>query len=576
MIRYCSIVLLFLSFAFTGYAQEEEDPFADYSYLWEKPEKKKKEKKKKKQQQQDSTQTEKTVQADSLQVADSTQVETVVTDTLDQTTPEVVVDTVNTALTAAEIAALEREQFVQDSIKSAEKAEKQAKRKEKSEGREKPEDFRAGLPKMNPSSSINGGFTYTMIDGKSYVGMVLAPEFTLGKVGVGLEIPAMYGLDDQKFRTEVFTDGVGALRVIRYVRYGNQKVDPVYVKVGSLSNVMIGYGGLMNNYSNSVSYEKRKIGAHFDFNVKGLAGMEGFYSDFDPSSFNLMAVRPYVRPLSWSALPIIETLEVGSTYISDHDQTALLSTGEIEETYKFTEEGISAFGFDAGLTLLRVPFIQIDLFTNYSKLNVMSEALQDSIDNAVTANSLVLEGGDFKKGSGFSAGLNFRFHFIADLLSTDIRIERLSYTDYYLPQFFDTYYEINKDNKIFSLTGAGQMKGIYGSLTGHILKKVQLGGSLMIPDQITEASPATVALNADVDRLADKLSIHAMYFKGGLTDLNDAFKLDDRSLARVRFVYHLNKFMVTGVEYSWAFTPTDDGFKTTQYVSPFFGLSIQF
>ena len=511
MFRYYPLFAFLCATTFTCFAQEDEDdPFSDYSYLWEDPKEKKKNEKLKK-------------------------------------------------------------KAEQDSLKEA-----VSESKEPRETKELPPDFRAGLPKKNPTNSINGGLTYTVIDGKAYAGLILAPEFTLGKVGVGLEIPVMYGLDDNSFRTEVFTDGVGALRTIRYLRYGNQKVDPIYVKVGSLSNLMIGYGGLVNNYANSISYEKRKVGMHFDVNYKGLGGIEGMYSDFDPSSFNLMAIRPYARPLSWSNIPVVRTLELGATYISDKDQTTLLgSENGDESTYLFTNEGISAVGADVGLTLLSVPFIQIDLFSNFSQLQVVSQALADTIIAEVGRDSLELVNGTFENGYGLSVGLNFRFHFIADLLSTDIRIERLNYSDYYLPQFFDSYYEINKDNKIYSLVYARKMQGFYGSLTGHILNKVRLGGSLMIPDNISEVSPAMISLNADVDRLADKISIHGRYFKGGLADLGDAFKLDERSLARVRFVYHMNKFLVAGVEYSWAFAPTDDGFKTTQYVSPFFGLSIQ-
>lgn len=183
----------------------------------------------------------------------------------------------------------------------------------------------------------------------------------------------------------------------------------------------------------------------------------------------------------------------------------------------------------------------------------------------------------FQDGTGASVGVNFRFHFIADLLSTDIRIERLNYSDHYLPQFFDATYEINKDAKIYALGAAEKMSGFYGSLTGHILKKVQLGGSLMIPDDITEATPATVRVNADLDRLADKFSFHGSYIKGNLTDLGDTFKFDERSLAKLRVVYHLNKFLAAGFDYYWAFTPTaDGGYKATKYVSPYFGLSIQF
>jgi len=408
--------------------------------------------------------------------------------------------------------------------------------------------------------------------------LVLNPEFSIGKVGVGLNVPVLYGLDDQSIRTEIFKDGVGAARLITYIRYGVQKADPVYVKVGQLNNTMVGFGGLINNYTNSTSFEKRKVGLHYDLNVKGLAGIDGVYSDFSPGSFNLFAIRPYVRPMAWTPIPIVRTFEFGATIVRDKDQSKIVTSDSTSTSYLFTRNGIGAFGLDMGVTLLRVPFIQIDLFATYSKLNVTSEALTDSLEsNYATTNEPSIMSDGFENGSGASVGINFRFHFIADILSTDVRIERLNYSDHYLPQFFDATYEINKDARIYALGGAEKMSGFYGSLTGHILKKVQLGGSLMIPDDVTEATPATVRVNADLDRLADKFSFHGSYIKGNLTDLGDTFKFDERSLAKLRVIYHLNKFLAAGFDYYWAFTPTaDGGYKPTKYVSPYFGVSVQF
>ena len=70
--------------------------------------------------------------------------------------------------------------------------------------------------------------------------------------------------------------------------------------------------------------------------------------------------------------------------------------------------------------------------------------------------------------------------------------------------------------------------------------------------------------------------MNAQYYKGGLADLGDAFTLDERSQVKVRFSYHLNKFLVTGMDYFWSWTRSENGFEKTQYASPFFGLNIQF
>lgn len=448
--------------------------------------------------------------------------------------------------------------------------------KPKEKGKAAPvNDFRSGMPNSSPSQ-VNAGLTFTQIDGQNFVGLVLNPEFSIGKVGVGLNVPILYGLDDNKVRTDIFEDGVGPARLITYLRYGVQKRDPVYFRIGQLDGVSIGFGGLVNNYTNSTSLEKRKLGLHLDFNWRGLGGVEAMYSDFDPASQNLLVIRPYARPLATTGIPIVNTFEVGAIFASDKDQTAIASTDSTTSNYALTENGISAFGLDAGLTVWKIPFVQVDAFFTYSQLKLGKGGLSDSLSTlALTDDALILR--NYTEGSGWSYGMNFRLNFIADLFHTDIRIERLSYQNHFIPQFFDFNYELNKDGRIFSTLTAEKKSGIYGSLTGHILQKVRLGGSLLIPDNVSAEAPAVIQLNATLDRLANKFSIHALYLKGGLADLSDAFKLDERSIAKVRFAYHMNNWLVVGTDYYWAFTPTADGsIEATEYVSPYIGVSIQF
>ncbi|MEQ8335919.1 MAG: hypothetical protein RIA62_01155 [Cyclobacteriaceae bacterium] len=567
LLSLCFIIYLF------GLVQpavaQEEDPFADYSHLWE--DKKKKKKKKKKEEQIDQVTVEETSPTETAPTP-----QTFVADTVPPSEPEIntyAADSIPPDNTVSEpvqepqpeIEEPEPEEELAEDL--TEEEEKPKKEKKVRENRDLPpvQDFRAGIPSGENKGSFTGGFTFTEIDGQYYVGLVLSPEFSLGKVGLGLNVPVLYGIQSNSFRTEIFKDGVGVARLIRYLRLGNQKRDPIYFRVGELSSAMIGFGGLINNYTNTTSYEKRKLGIHYDLNYRGLVGIEGLYSDFNPASLNLFAIRPYTRPLAQSGIPIVRTFEIGGQYILDKDQTAIPTSDSTSTTYQYTQDGVSAFGLDAGITLLSIPFIQIDLFTTYSKLNVANQAVKDTL------------GDGFSSGSGFSTGLNFRLNFIADLFSTDIRIERLNYTENYLPQFFDASYEINKDAKILSLNGAPKMSGIYGSLQGHIAHKVQLGGSLMIPDEISDEAPAVVRLNADLERLGDKVSLHANYIKGNLATLKDAFTFDENSLAKVRFIYHMNKFLAVGMDYYWAFAPADDGsYKATRYMSPYFGLSIDF
>jgi len=235
------------------------------------------------------------------------------------------------------------------------------------------------------------------------------PGGRTAQVGVGIDVPILYGLQSQEIRTDMFKDGVGVLRTIRHIRFGVQKSDPVYVRVGQLSGTMIGYGGLVNNYSNGLGFEKRKFGLHTDINYKGYGGIEAMYSDFDPSSMNLLVIRPYVRPIAFLGIPIVSTLEVGATIVKDKDQTKTPVTDSTYTTNVFTEEGIGAFGIDAGMTLLQIPFIQIDLFANYGRLDMDTKAMKDTV--LALSDDL-----GYKNSSGVSAGINFRFNFIANVM----------------------------------------------------------------------------------------------------------------------------------------------------------------
>jgi hypothetical protein len=160
-----------------------------------------------------------------------------------------------------------------------------------SQEEENPANEFSGFDVTNPmaqQSSLGALLGYTDIGGQKFIGMRIQPEFVLGKFAIGLDVPILFNIEDNfKLRTEEFKDGVGWFRMMRYVSWGVKKRDPVYIRVGDLTGSWIGYGILLDNYTNAVSFEKRKVGATFDVLVKNLVGVEGLYSDFDPTSFNL-------------------------------------------------------------------------------------------------------------------------------------------------------------------------------------------------------------------------------------------------------------------------------------------------
>jgi hypothetical protein len=405
-------------------------------------------------------------------------------------------------------------------------------------------------------SSFKASFGITQIGGETYAGLRVQPEFRIGKlVGFGLDIPVQFNINTGEFRSEEFKGGIEMVRLIRYVALGKKKETPFYLRTGDLTGVSLGYGTLINNYGNSPSFEDRKWGINMDLNFKGIFGVEALYSDIKGS--NLFGVRPYVRPLRTTGIPIIKSFEIGGSYVGDkgkNDSTAIY----------LQQDGMSAMAFDAGITFLNTGFIKLIGYGQTSWLN--------KIKSTELSDTLATLGLTYKKGSGTSVGLSAQMK-LTTAFMLDARIERLWFNDNYTPQFFDAIYAINKDAKILSLGSAEGKQGIYGNLGLSLFNKFRLSGALMMPDQVSIESPALVQVGLDATRLG-KVTIGAHYIKGGLIDLSDAFTLDERSLLNANFAYQIASFLYVGVDYKWTFAKLEDGsVEATDYFRPYFGLS---
>lgn len=423
----------------------------------------------------------------------------------------------------------------------------------------------------NPDSIslFTGAFVFARIGGENYAGARFQPELNLGKVGVGFDLPIYFNLESGELYSNEFKNGAGILRLISYVRYGRKKKDPVFIKVGQLRGESLGYGSLLNNYNNSPSFEKRKVGVSYDFRIKKVVGIEGLYSDFNLESFNLFAIRPYVRPFGASGIPVLKTLDFGFSYITDKDKTNRF--GDDTGKNEFLSDGMKAYGFDMGITFINSNFINLTGYTHFSKLAKIKS------DSLVRYHQAIPPTQGYGAGKGMGIGVNANMNVVGNFFRLNSRIERLWYTDNYLPQFFDAHYEINKDAKIAALGDAKNKQGIYGSLTASLMDKILVGGNLLLPDNVSEETPATMQLNLKTKDLFDKIIIEGYYTKANLVDFGDAFEFDENSLALIRFAYKISPIIATGIDYKWNWNKQDDGsFKADNSVMPYVALRFQF
>ena len=95
---------------------------------------------------------------------------------------------------------------------------------------------------------------------------------------------------------------------IYYIRYGN-RWDKNYFKIGALDNVTMGYGILLNRYTNTLLYPQvRKVGMEFKTRAFGV-NIHGFTNDFK-ENMGLAGLR-ISAPVDYGITAGVHGLETG-------------------------------------------------------------------------------------------------------------------------------------------------------------------------------------------------------------------------------------------------------------------------
>lgn len=169
-------------------------------------------------------------------------------------------------------------------------------------------------------------------DVDTYQLLALRPDFAFGKFGIGLDLPINYRFtggngDDFEVREEDWEPSGDRsfldvyLPKFRYVRYGVSG-DPVYALFGGFSRATLGSGFIMNSYSNELFIPDRRL---FGGIVEVDGEAVGFpYAGFETIAGNVAAMdvvggRFYVRPIVGTGIPVISSLQLGSTFVIDRD-----------------------------------------------------------------------------------------------------------------------------------------------------------------------------------------------------------------------------------------------------------------
>ncbi len=165
------------------------------------------------------------------------------------------------------------------------------------------------------NKSLQGAFGAVTIDGKIWNQIALRPILPFGKLAVAFDM-VLYIDQDGNVHDEGWDFSSGEkvkntlIDKIYYIRYGN-RWDKNYFRIGALDNVSMGYGVLLNNYSNTLLYPQvRKVGLEFKTIAFGT-NIHGFTNDFK-ENLGLTGLRV--------SAPVSYGFTVGVSWMGDRNQ----------------------------------------------------------------------------------------------------------------------------------------------------------------------------------------------------------------------------------------------------------------
>lgn len=284
----------------------------------------------------------------------------------------------------------------------------------------------------------------------TYQKVSLSPDLAFGKFGLGLDITFHVNFSggatgDMYLRREdwvpaIFEDATATggekiaalaelyLGKFRYVRWG-LRGEPLYVKFGMIDDGTLGNGFLMGNYANTLFLPATRIlglalgvdGSLFKF---PLIGMETFVGNL--ARFDVVGGRLYVRPLSFTSVPILKNLAVGATVVADRNPYLY---GDADTTQELIASPVIALGVDLQQPILSSPFLSLVAFADWGLLTTTPAAA-----SAVS-------------GMGAMVGVGGK---LISFLTYGAQIRLVG--PRFVPVYFDSMYDLGRAGKYQTLT----------------------------------------------------------------------------------------------------------------------------
>ncbi|MBI44608.1 MAG: hypothetical protein CMG66_00380 [Candidatus Marinimicrobia bacterium] len=179
--------------------------------------------------------------------------------------------------------------------------------------------FSLSLSQEKIPPTYMASFGSVTINDKLYNQISFKPEFTMGKVGLGLDFYFYFDEDGNIYDENWdFSTPEASLKTILdkiyYIRYG-MPTDTFYFKIGALPKQTIGHGILVSNYANDIDYpQTRRVGFDFRYTFSGFR-LEVLHSNVkEPSSAGLFGLR--------TVFPLVPNIDMGFAVVTDLDQNS--------------------------------------------------------------------------------------------------------------------------------------------------------------------------------------------------------------------------------------------------------------
>lgn len=349
---------------------------------------------------------------------------------------------------------------------------------------------------------VSAGGGVEIIEGELWYRIMIQPELSIGKLGMGLDIDLRIN-NKGKIRKEDWDSPKKFVRVIRYIRYGHKGDRPIYARAGALYYATLGHGTIMNRYNNRLDFNDRKIGLELDIGSKNL-GFESVVNDL--TNPYLVGGRIYWRPLrSFLPIPILRNFELGGSIVSD-----------------FGENGALVWGLDLGIPILDTAGLRSTIYADYAKMN--------------------------GHGSGTAAGI------MASILGATARAEYREIGPDFLIPYFDRFYETVRNTKLYELPQKS-LRGWYGEILYEIFGRMRLVATY---EDYKGMNP-TARAELSAPRLLDKVTISAFYDKKNIENIRKIFSLDENTLISARIGYAVLPHMRIVVDIQQTFQKGEDG-----------------